>query len=79
MDLHAFFHPQQIAIVGFANEPFTSYVEPALSTVDQHSHRMGQHAARLFLQEIEQPQKPAPRKTILQPELIIRASSLKQP
>lgn len=71
--------PQQIAIVGFANEPFTSYVEPALSTVDQHSHRMGRHAARLFLQEIEQSRNTDPRKTILQPELIIRASSLKQP
>lgn len=70
--------PREMAIVGFANEPFTSYVEPALSTVDQHSHRMGRHAARLFLQEIASPQNDDPRKTILQPELIIRASSLKK-
>lgn len=70
--------PADIAIVGFANEPFTSYVDPALSTVDQHSHRIGQNAARIFLQEIEGKAGEdgyIPQRSVLEPELIVRASS----
>ena len=70
--------PEQIAIVGFANEPFTSYVEPALSSVDQHSTRMGHYAARVFLEALNGEDKHPPRKTVMEPELIIRASSLRK-
>jgi len=70
--------PNQIAIVGFANEPFTSYVEPALTSVDQHSNRMGRYAAKVFLEEIGSKDKHPPRKTVMEPELIIRASSLRE-
>jgi LacI family transcriptional regulator len=66
--------PDQLCIVGFSNEPFTSFIDPALSTVDQHSRRMGRRAARLLLEEIKI-DKPKPSRTILKPELIIRASS----
>lgn len=70
--------PDEVAIVGFANEPFTSFIEPALSTVDQHSNRMGQHAARIFLAEINGQMENASTRKILRPELIIRTSSLKK-
>jgi LacI family transcriptional regulator len=70
--------PGEIAIVGFANEPFTSFIEPALTTVDQHSNRMGQYAARTFLAEIDREKEVATTRKVLQPELIVRASSLKK-
>ena len=70
--------PGDIAVVGFSNEPFTSLVEPSLTTVDQHTHNMGKSAAKLFLYQVQQEQSEIiPRKMVLQPELIIRESSSK--
>jgi len=70
--------PDEIAIVGFSNESFTALVDPALTTVDQHSKKMGQFTANLFLERIKNKEtKYTPRKTVLNPELIIRKSSLK--
>lgn len=70
--------PQQVALVGFANEPFTFFVEPALTTVDQHSRQMGVASAKLFLEHIENSDKNyAARKVVLSPELLVRASSLR--
>lgn len=71
--------PEDVALVGFANEPFTSFIEPNLSTVDQHSEEMGQFAAKIFLEEIRAGKENyIPRKTVLSPQLIIRKSSLKR-
>lgn len=71
--------PDQVALVAFTNEPFTSFTEPALTAVDQHSMRMGNAAAEIFLQEMASGnEKFIPQKIVLKPELIIRASSLKK-
>jgi LacI family transcriptional regulator len=71
--------PGQIAIVAFSNEPFTSFTEPALTTVDQHPMRMGNAAAEIFLEEISPAnEKFIPQKIVLKPELIVRSSSLKK-
>jgi LacI family transcriptional regulator len=71
--------PQEIALVGFSNEPFTSFTEPALSTVEQHSMRIGNAAAQIFLKEIAVgPQRFVPQKIVLTPDLIVRGSSLKK-
>lgn len=68
--------PDQVAIVGFSNEPVTAFVDPALSTVDQHSVQIGQTAARLFLDEVDRLTEPfSPQKVVLTPQLIIRQSS----
>ncbi len=70
--------PEQVAIVGFSNESFTSFVEPSLSTVDQHSKKIGQYAANLFLDIMKKSKgEHTATKTVLSPELIIRKSSLK--
>lgn len=71
--------PDDVALVAFSNEPFTSFTEPALTTVDQHPMRMGNAAAEIFLDEIAVgSEKYIPQKIVLKPELIIRASSLKK-
>lgn len=71
--------PEQIALVGFSNEAFMSFTEPTITAVDQHSMRMGNTAADIFLQEISSDaEKFIPQKIVLQPELIIRQSSLRK-
>jgi LacI family transcriptional regulator len=68
--------PGQVGLVGFANEMFTALVEPGLTTVDQHSERMGEFAARIFFEEIDSKNGSfVPRKTVLTPTLIVRGSS----
>lgn len=70
--------PGQMAIVGFANESFTSFIEPGLSTVDQKSREMGAHTARVFLEEIQGRTPAEQHKLVLEPSLIVRASSLRR-
>jgi LacI family transcriptional regulator len=71
--------PEEIALVGFGNEPFTSFSEPQLSTVDQRSKEMGNAAAEIFLEQVNSRNKIfIPKKTVLKPELIIRSSSLRK-
>jgi LacI family transcriptional regulator len=69
--------PDDIAVVGFGNEPFTSFTK--LTTVDQHGEEMGQMAAKLFLDEIKDESSTRSKsKTVLNPELIVRDSSLRK-
>jgi len=71
--------PGDIAMVGFSNESFTSFLDPGLTTVDQHGEKMGQFAARLFLDQVEEDNdSQASSKTVLDPQLIVRKSSLKK-
>lgn len=68
--------PEEIGVIGFANEAFGSLVSPALSTIDQQTAKMGQETARLFLNQLKNESQPGePEKLILEPILIIRESS----
>lgn len=72
--------PKQVAIIGFSNEAFTSYVSPGISSIDQHSRRIGKIAAETFVKKIQtrsEDYKDVPSKTLLTPELVIRGSSLR--
>lgn len=66
--------PEEIALIGFSDEPFTSLTQPSISTVNQHSDQIGKLAAGAFLERISNPKKKINR-IILEPELIIRQSS----
>lgn len=66
--------PEDIAIVGFVNEPWDKYLNPPLSSIEQFPYDIGKEAARLMLRAIE---GEKPRKIVLDTELIIRDSSLK--
>jgi LacI family transcriptional regulator len=71
--------PQDVALVGFSNEPYTSFTEPSLTTVEQHSLRMGNAAAEIFLEEVlDDDKKFIPQKVVLKPELIVRQSSVRK-
>ena len=72
--------PDQVAVVGFSNEPFTMFCDPPLTSIDQHCKQMGHTASEMFLEEVrrEGTVKFVPKKMVLMPELVIRASSLRK-
>ncbi|PKQ43598.1 LacI family DNA-binding transcriptional regulator [Confluentibacter flavum] len=70
--------PEDIALVGFTNEPFTSLVTPSITSVEQHSEQIGKVAAETLLKRLDSPnEKVSLNKLILPAELIIRSSSKK--
>jgi len=69
--------PQDIGITGFANEPFTGFTEPSMTTVDQRAGEMGRMLAEMFLRDGDRSdENPPSERIILKPELIIRNSSI---
>lgn len=74
------FIPGDIAVIGFANEPYDDMVEPGLSSVDQHSTEMGHCVANLFLEKVSESTTPTKHKQIkLNPSIVKRGSSLRIP
>lgn len=64
--------PGQIGIAGFGNEPFTEYLQPGISTVDQKADLMGHKVAELFLNDEN---TEFDHTEIISPELMIRNST----
>jgi LacI family transcriptional regulator/LacI family repressor for deo operon, udp, cdd, tsx, nupC, and nupG len=70
--------PDDIALVGFSDDPASSLIEPALTTVAQPIIEMGQVAAQMLLAQMqEDPEKFVPETKVLKTKLIVRRSSLK--
>lgn len=68
--------PEDFCVVGFGNEPFTKFMELTISTVDQSPLEMGKMAAKIFLEQINNPENfKMEKKIILEPNLLIRRSS----
>jgi LacI family transcriptional regulator len=72
--------PEDIAFVGFNNDPVSVVVEPNLSTIDYRGHEMGEVVARNLVNHLNGTQSIQSTNTIiLHSELIVRASSLRLP
>ena len=69
--------PGRICVAGFANELFDAYIEPALTSVDQQSRRMGEEVAKRLIAEMLDPLDGPGISVVLEPELIVRSSSLR--
>ena len=70
--------PDDFSVVGFANEPFTKFMELSITSVDQSPVEMGKMAAKVFLEQVGNSNNiKIEKKVVLVPELIIRKSSLK--
>lgn len=70
--------PNQISVVGFDDEPHSSYFIPPLTSVWQPVYDMGLLSARILLNKLQGHKLTAlPRCEILKPELIVRESSKK--
>lgn len=70
--------PQDIAVVGFNNDPISSVIEPNLSTINYPGFEMGEVAIRNLINHLDGLGDIVKTNTItLRSELIIRGSSLK--
>ncbi len=68
--------PDDLAIVGFSNEPIAAVIEPSLTTIDQSGHEIGKRATALLLQQIKsEEQVVQPETLVLKTALIARDSS----
>jgi LacI family transcriptional regulator len=70
--------PEDIAVVGFNNDPLSTVVEPNLTTINYPGYKMGEEAARILINHLNGDSTIHSTDTILlRSELIIRASSKK--
>jgi DNA-binding LacI/PurR family transcriptional regulator len=67
--------PADISVVGFDDMPWASALNPPLTTVAQPATAMGEIAAQLVIDRIEGNAEAPPRHVVLEPRLIVRAST----
>lgn len=69
--------PEDMAFIGFANEPFTELITPSLSSVDQSTLTMGQRSAARMIDLIKSNKSGVldTDRIVLAPRLVVRGSS----
>lgn len=67
--------PEDIAVIGCGNLHYDDSLRVPLSSIDQHSRRIGAEAARITLGILNSKTPLKPETVVLQPELIVRAST----
>jgi LacI family transcriptional regulator len=70
--------PQDIAIVGFNNEPISRIIEPNLTTINYPGHEMGEIAATTLINEINNLPASTLNTLVLRHQLIVRGSSMRK-
>lgn len=61
--------PGDIKMIGYVNEDFASFLYPSISYVDQHPVKMGETAATMLIDRINNKAQKSPAKTIIKTEL----------
>ena len=70
--------PEECAVIGFSDWQFSSFVEPGLSTISQSGFEMGQAAARLLLDQMENGNEDyVPQTKVIPTRLVVRGSTVK--
>ncbi len=67
--------PEDISVIGFADEPVATYMSPQLSTVLQPAEEMGRRAAEMLIWHIRNPESTQLFCERLPTNLILRAST----
>jgi LacI family transcriptional regulator len=72
--------PDELGVIGFANEAFDEHLTPSLSSIDQQTIKMGREAFTLLLEIISNPNihSSTKKKVVLEPVPRFRESSLKK-
>lgn len=70
--------PDELAVVGFNNDPLSLIIDPPLTTVSHPAVEMGRIAARQIIKYRNPLEKIEPEKIVLDVELLVRDSSLKK-
>ena len=71
--------PEDIAVIGCGNLHYDDSLRVPLSSIDQHSRRIGEEAARLVLDTLKSKVSLKPESVLLPPELVVRASTQRRP
>jgi LacI family transcriptional regulator len=67
--------PEDVAVIGCGNLHYDGSLRVPLSSVDQNSQMIGEHAGNILLNLIEAKVRPTPVKIVLDPTLVVRAST----
>lgn len=67
--------PGDIAVIGSGNLHYDAELAVPLSSIDQQTEQIGARAGRLTLSLLESKTRPKARTFVLQPELVVRAST----
>lgn len=70
--------PEDIAVVGFNNDPIARVIEPNLTTIHYPGLEIGEQAASTLIQQLKNPTGNQLNTVMLNHKLIIRKSSLKK-
>ena len=71
--------PQDISVVGAGNVHYSDVLAVPLTTIDQGTCRIGVLAAELLIERIAQKHSMRPRRILIQPKLVERESTRRQP
>ena len=71
--------PEDIAVIGCGNLHYDDSLRVPLSSIDQHSRRIGEEAARVALRILNSKVQLKPETIVLQPELVVRRSTERRP
>lgn len=67
--------PKDVAVIGAGNLHYDSELRIPISSIDQQTEKIGECAARLTLSLLESKKRPRNRTVIVQPLLVVRAST----
>ena len=67
--------PGDVAIIGAGNVHYSDLLRVPLSTIDQSSGQLGESAARLLLECMQSSEPIKPKRLMIEPRLVVRASS----
>jgi LacI family transcriptional regulator len=71
--------PQDVAVIGCGNLYYNQSLRVPLSSMDQHSRLIGEKAAGILHDLLESKERPQPKSVILNPTLVMRASTMRKP
>jgi LacI family transcriptional regulator len=70
--------PEDIAVIGCGNLHYDALLRVPLSSVDQHSHLIGERTGEILPRMIESKAGVQPVSVILDPSLVVRSSTLRK-
>lgn len=71
--------PEDVAVVGCGNLSYSDFLRVPLSSVDQGSKKIGKVAGSMALKLALRKERRRPKTELIQPHLVVRASSLRIP
>lgn len=69
--------PEDIAVVGCGNLPYSDFLRVPLTSVDQGSDAIGKRAAALALHLAHEAEIDRPKSEVIRPHIVVRASTLR--